>query len=121
MPLRHRESVVFRRHPPAGNRGCGRERRQPSTDGAVVASDARPRGRQHRPITHHFDGRKVIVELDPASEITVIQPAGTHTVRLTAADNPPNPNSVAVKRTRVYVASAGHPIDQNPKLLITRF
>lgn len=54
-----------------------------------------------------FTGRggAVLVALDHANEVAIVQPDGSHHIVLTAADGLSDPTSIAVRGSRVYVAS----------------
>jgi sugar lactone lactonase YvrE len=61
---------------------------------------------------------EVLAALDGLNEVALIQPDGTHTIVLTAADGLQNPTSIAVRGSTFYVASADYASGKNPNLLV---
>jgi sugar lactone lactonase YvrE len=69
-----------------------------------------------------FSGRgtEVIAALNPASEVVIVRPDGTHETFLTQQDGVFTPTSTAVRGNQVYVASADFVREQDPKLLVAK-
>jgi hypothetical protein len=60
---------------------------------------------------------RVLAALNGPSEVALVQPDGTHTIVLTAADGLQNPTSVAVRGSTFLVPSADYANAKNPNLL----
>ncbi|MFS8204658.1 hypothetical protein ACLVWQ_39030 [Streptomyces sp. CWNU-52B] len=65
-------------------------------------------------------GNEVLATLNGPSEVVSIQPDGTSTTVLDAADGLQNPTSVALRGKEVYVLSAAYTTQQDPNLLRAR-
>lgn len=67
----------------------------------------------------NFAGQgRILAALNLSSELALVQPDGTHTIVLTAADGLSNPTSVAVRGRTFYVPSAAYMTRQDPNLLV---
>lgn len=66
-----------------------------------------------------FTGRgdQLLAALNGPSEVALVQPDGSHTIVLTAADGLSNPTSIALRGKTVYVLSAAYLTKQDPNLL----
>jgi hypothetical protein len=62
-------------------------------------------------------GGRILAALNSINEVALVQPDGTHTIVLTAADGLANPTSVAVRGSTFYVPSADYANAKNPNLL----
>jgi sugar lactone lactonase YvrE len=69
-----------------------------------------------------FTGRgdQILAALDSANEVALVQPDGSHSIVLSAADGLDNPTSVAVRGTTVYVLSAAYLAGNDPNLVLAR-
>lgn len=69
-----------------------------------------------------FTGRgdQLLAALNGPSEVALVQPDGSHTIVLTAADGLSNPTSIALRGETVYVLSAAYVTKQDPNLLTAR-
>jgi glucose/arabinose dehydrogenase len=66
-----------------------------------------------------FTGRgdQLLAALNGPSEVALVQPDGSYTIVLTAADGLSNPTSIALRGETVYVLSAAYLTNQDPNLL----
>ncbi|WP_034264044.1 hypothetical protein [Actinospica robiniae] len=62
-------------------------------------------------------GDQLLAALNGPSEVALVQPHGSHTIVLTAADGLSNPTSLAIRGASVYVLSAAYVTNQDPNLL----
>jgi hypothetical protein len=69
-----------------------------------------------------FTGRgdQLVVTLDSANTVVLVQPNGTQKTLLTAADGLQNPTSVAVRGSTAYVLSAAYVTQKDPNLILVR-
>ncbi|MBR7832113.1 SMP-30/gluconolactonase/LRE family protein [Actinospica durhamensis] len=65
-------------------------------------------------------GDQLLAALNGPSEVALVQPDGSHSIVLTAADGLSNPTSVALRGDTVLVLSAAYVTDQDPNLLTAR-
>jgi sugar lactone lactonase YvrE len=65
-------------------------------------------------------GDTVLAAQDFVSQVSLVQPDGTHQTVLTAADGLSNPTSVAVRGATVYVASGAYFTHADPNLLLAK-
>ena len=67
-----------------------------------------------------FTGRgdQILAALNTPSEVALVQPDGTHSIVLTAADGLQNPTSIALRGDTVYVMSAAYLTGEDPNLLL---
>ncbi|WUH92924.1 hypothetical protein OG900_24305 [Streptomyces sp. NBC_00433] len=65
-------------------------------------------------------GDRVLAALNGPSEVALVEPDGSHTTVLSAADGLQNPTAVAVRGSTVYVPSAAYTTKQDPNLLTAR-
>lgn len=67
-----------------------------------------------------FTGRgdRLLAALDGSSEVVLVEPHGTHTTVLTAADGLQNPTSIALRGDTAYVLSAAYVTAQDPNLVL---
>ncbi|MFG2994182.1 SMP-30/gluconolactonase/LRE family protein [Streptomyces sp. NPDC048257] len=67
-----------------------------------------------------FTGRgdQILAALNGPSEVALIQPDGTHSTILTAADGLQNPTSLALRGDTAYVLSAAYITAKDPNLLL---
>lgn len=65
-------------------------------------------------------GDQLLAALNGPSEVALVQPDGSHTIVLTAADGLSNPTSIALRGDTVYVLSAAYITKQDPNLLTAR-
>ncbi|MFD5828341.1 hypothetical protein [Lentzea sp. NPDC060358] len=67
-----------------------------------------------------FTGRgdEIIAALDTVNQVALVQPGGTHTVVLSAADGLQGPTSIAVRGRTVHVPSAAYLTATDPNLLL---
>jgi sugar lactone lactonase YvrE len=63
-------------------------------------------------------GDTILAALNPANKVALVQPDGTHTIVLTAADGLSNPTAVAVQCKTVYVTNAAYLTKADPNLLL---
>ncbi len=63
-------------------------------------------------------GDQLLAALNGPSEVALVQPDGSHSIVLTAADGLSNPTSIALRGSTVYVLSAAYITAQDPNLLI---
>jgi hypothetical protein len=70
-----------------------------------------------------FTGRgdQLLAALNGPSEVALVQPDGTHSTVLTAADGLQNPTSIALRGHTVRVLSAAYLTAQDPNLVVARF
>jgi hypothetical protein len=61
---------------------------------------------------------KVIVALNLANEVALVQPDGSHTVVLTGADGLEGPTAVAIEHGKLYVLSAALVLNKDPNILV---
>ena len=62
-------------------------------------------------------GDQILAALNGPSQVALVQPDGSHSTVLTAADGLQNPTSVALRGDTVYVASAAYLTAKDPNLL----
>ncbi|WP_410660431.1 hypothetical protein [Amycolatopsis sp. lyj-112] len=67
-----------------------------------------------------FTGRgdQLLAALNGPSEVALVQPDGSHSTVLTAADGLQNPTSVALRGNMVYVLSAAYVTGNDPNLVV---
>lgn len=65
-------------------------------------------------------GDQLLAALDGPSEVALVEPDGTHSIVLTAADGLRNPTSVAVRGDTVSVLSAAYVTADDPNLVVAR-
>ncbi|MDT7654997.1 MAG: hypothetical protein QOI36_6404 [Pseudonocardiales bacterium] len=65
-------------------------------------------------------GDAVLAAQNFANSVALVNPDGTHSTVLTAADGVSNPTSVAVRGRTVYVASGAYFTRNDPNLLLAR-
>ncbi|MFJ9378172.1 hypothetical protein [Streptomyces sp. NPDC101455] len=65
-------------------------------------------------------GDQLLAALNGPSEVTLVQPDGTHSTLLTAADGLQNPTSIALRGDTVYVLSAAYVTAKDPNLILAR-
>ncbi|MEZ0090947.1 hypothetical protein [Streptacidiphilus sp. EB129] len=67
-----------------------------------------------------FTGRgdQLLAALDGPSEVALVQPDGSHSIVLTAADGLQNPTSIALRGDTVYVMSAAWFTAKDPNLIL---
>ncbi|MFD3804436.1 hypothetical protein ACFWTC_12570 [Streptomyces sp. NPDC058619] len=67
-----------------------------------------------------FTGRgdQILAALNGPGEVALVQPDGTHTTVLTAADGLQNPTSIALRGDTAYVLSAAYVTAEDPNLLL---
>jgi DNA-binding beta-propeller fold protein YncE len=67
-----------------------------------------------------FSGRgdRIVAALNGPSEVALIQPDGTHSTVLTAADGLQNPTSIALRGDTLYVPSAAYTTATDPNLVL---
>ena len=65
-------------------------------------------------------GNQVLAALNGPNKVVRIQPDGTSTIVLDAADGLQNPTSVALRGDAVYVLSAAYTTSTDPNLLRAR-
>lgn len=67
-----------------------------------------------------FTGRgdQILAALNGPSEVALVQPDGSHTTVLTAADGLQNPTSIALRGDTAYVLSAAYVTAKDPNLLL---
>ncbi|GAA1918247.1 hypothetical protein [Streptantibioticus ferralitis] len=63
-------------------------------------------------------GDQIIAALDTVNEVALVQPDGTHTIVLTAADGLEGPTSIALRGDTVYVMSAAYLTAKDPNLIL---
>ncbi|MFF4402916.1 hypothetical protein [Streptomyces sp. NPDC001480] len=63
-------------------------------------------------------GDQLLAALNGPNEVALVQPDGSHSIVLTAADGLSNPTSIALRGDTVYVLSAAYITAQDPNLLI---
>ncbi|OXM61169.1 SMP-30/gluconolactonase/LRE family protein [Amycolatopsis vastitatis] len=63
-------------------------------------------------------GNQLLAALDAPNEVALVQPDGSHSIVLTAADGLQNPTSVAVRGSTVYVFSAAYLTAKDPNLIV---
>ncbi|WP_042397856.1 SMP-30/gluconolactonase/LRE family protein [Streptacidiphilus carbonis] len=63
-------------------------------------------------------GDQILAAVNGPSEVALIQPDGSHSIVLTAADGLQNPTSIALRGGTAYVLSAAYTTGQDPNLLI---
>jgi DNA-binding beta-propeller fold protein YncE len=63
-------------------------------------------------------GDQLLAALNGPSEVALVQPDGSHSVVLTAADGLQNPTSIALRGDTVYVLSAAYVTAKDPDLLL---
>lgn len=63
-------------------------------------------------------GDQILATLNGPSEVALIQPDGTHSTVLTAADGLQNPTSLALRGDTAYVLSAAYITAKDPNLLL---
>ncbi|HEY4023168.1 MAG TPA: hypothetical protein VGM75_31075 [Pseudonocardiaceae bacterium] len=63
-------------------------------------------------------GNQIIAALNTVNEVALVQPNGTHTIVLTAADGLEGPTSVALRGDTVYVMSAAYVLEKDPNLIL---
>ncbi|MEV6443009.1 hypothetical protein [Amycolatopsis sp. NPDC051716] len=64
------------------------------------------------------NGNQLLATLDAPNEVVLVQPDGSHSTVLTAADGLQNPTSVAVRGDTVYVLSAAYVTADDPNLTV---
>jgi sugar lactone lactonase YvrE len=60
----------------------------------------------------------VIVALNLANEVALVQPDGSHTIVLTGADGLEGPTAVAIEHGKLYVLSAALVLNKDPNILV---
>ncbi|WP_405854382.1 hypothetical protein OG407_02045 [Streptomyces sp. NBC_01515] len=65
-------------------------------------------------------GDQLLAALNGPSEVALVQPDGTHSTLLTAADGLQNPTSIALRGDTVYVLSAAYVTAKDPNLILAR-
>ena len=65
-------------------------------------------------------GNEILAAINSASEVTAIQPNGSHKTILTSQNGLSNPTSVAVRGNKIYIPSAAYATRKDPNLLITK-
>ncbi|WP_328457323.1 hypothetical protein OG780_41875 [Streptomyces sp. NBC_00386] len=63
-------------------------------------------------------GDQLLAALNGPGEVALVQPGGSHSVVLTAADGLQNPTSIALRGDTVYVLSAAYVTAKDPDLLL---
>ncbi|MFD3467927.1 SMP-30/gluconolactonase/LRE family protein [Streptomyces sp. NPDC058682] len=63
-------------------------------------------------------GDQILAALNGPGEVVVVQPDGTHSTVLTAADGLQNPTSIALRGDTAYVLSAAYVTAKDPNLLL---
>jgi DNA-binding beta-propeller fold protein YncE len=63
-------------------------------------------------------GTEIIAALDTVNQVALVEPDGTHTVVLTAADGLQGPTAIALRDRTVYVPSAAYLTAADPNLLL---
>ncbi|MFJ2651452.1 SMP-30/gluconolactonase/LRE family protein [Streptomyces sp. NPDC087420] len=63
-------------------------------------------------------GDRILAALNGSSEVALVQPDGTHSIVLTAADGLQNPTSVALRGDTVHVGSAAYVTGEDPNLVL---
>ncbi|MGP4092297.1 hypothetical protein, partial [Streptomyces sp. KR55] len=62
----------------------------------------------------------LLAAINADNEVALVDPDGTHTVVLTAADGLENPTSLAIQGSRAYIASGAYFTNTDPNLLTAR-
>jgi sugar lactone lactonase YvrE len=63
-------------------------------------------------------GDQIVAALDTVNEVALVQPDGTHSIVMTAADGLEGPTSVALRGSTVYVMSAAYLTGKDPNLIL---
>lgn len=63
-------------------------------------------------------GDRLLAALNGPSEVALVQPDGSHSIVLTAADGLQNPTSIALRGDTVYVLSAAYVTAKDPDLVL---
>ena len=63
-------------------------------------------------------GDQILAALNGPSEVALVQPDGSHSTVLTAADGLQNPTSIALRGDTVYVLSAAYLTAKDPNLVL---
>jgi hypothetical protein len=61
---------------------------------------------------------KIIVALNLANEVALVQPNGSHTIVLTGTDGLEGPTAVAIEDGQLYVLSASFVLNEDPNILV---
>ena len=61
---------------------------------------------------------KIIVALNLANEVALVQPNGSHTIVLTGADGLEGPTAIAIRHGELYVLSAAFLLQKDPNILV---
>jgi hypothetical protein len=61
---------------------------------------------------------KIIVALNLANEVALVQPNGSDTIVLTGADGLEGPTSIAIRQGELYVLSAAFVLQKDPNILV---
>jgi len=61
---------------------------------------------------------KIIVALNIANEVALVQPNGSHTIVLTGADGLEGPTAIAIRQGELYVLSAAFLLQKDPNILV---
>jgi hypothetical protein len=61
---------------------------------------------------------KIIVALNLANEVALVQPNGSHTIVLTGADGLEGPTAVVIEHGKLYVLSASFVLNKDPNILV---
>ena len=61
---------------------------------------------------------KIIVALNIANEVALVQPNGSHTIVLTGADGLEGPTAIAIRQGELYVLSAAFLLKKDPNILV---
>ena len=69
-----------------------------------------------------FTGRgdQILAALNGPSEVALVQPGGSHSIVLTAADGLQNPTSIALRGDTVYIDNAAYVTATDPSLMLAR-
>jgi hypothetical protein len=65
-------------------------------------------------------GNQILAALNDPSEVALVQPDGSHSTVMTAADGLQGPTSIALRGNTVYVPSAAYLTAKDPNLVLAR-